>query len=208
MDNDKVLKSKIKYDLTTLEKELSIYKSYQEIIAPFIMELEVRDIEYPVEILNEIRAIFTHLARYKLQNEESDLNAANSHVRRATLDCFKYICISIAEKTNAFREKYKHVDLKLADNGKFLPELDRLEKEAQNAFKKAKISEIKNIDENEKYCLYEEAYNAYSVVEKHIDDSLEAILFASNHSKKSNTITIVSCIITVISIIVAIVCTF
>lgn len=50
--------------------ENEIYEQYQNLILPYIMELEVRDGEYPVEILNEIRAIFTHLSRYKLQNEQ------------------------------------------------------------------------------------------------------------------------------------------
>ena len=44
------------------------------------------------------------------------------------------------------------------------------------------------------------AYNAYNEVEKFIEDSNEAILFASSHSKKSNRITLISCIITAISI--------
>ena len=68
---------------------------------------------------------------------------------------------------------------------------------------------IKNkIDEDERYKLYKSAYNEYSEMDKFLDDSQEAILFASTHSKRSNKITIVSCIITLISIIVAIVSFF
>ena len=71
--------------------EAEIYEQYQNIIAPYITELEVRDCEYPIEILNEIRSIFTHLSRYKLQNNLDEIESANRHVKRAVLDCYKYV---------------------------------------------------------------------------------------------------------------------
>lgn len=186
--------------------EEKIYWQYQNIIAPFIAELEVRDNEYPIEIFNEIRSVFTHLSRYKLQKSDKDISAAESHSKRAILDCYKYLCISMEEKIYKFRNEYKDIDLGLADNGKFLPELNRLELKAKNAFKLAKETEIKNeINEDERYKLFEAAYNEYSEMDKFFDDSQEAILFASTHSKRSNRITVISCIITVISILVAIV---
>lgn len=189
--------------------EEKIYWQYQNIIAPFIAELEVRDNEYPIEIFNEIRSVFTHLSRYKLQKSDKDILAAESHSKRAILDCYKYLCISMEEKVYVFRSEYKDIDLGLADNGKFLPELNRLELKAKNAFKLAKEIEVKNeIEEDARYKLFEAAYNEYSEMDKFLDDSQEAILFASTHSKRSNGITIISCAITVISIIVAIVSFF
>lgn len=189
--------------------EEKIYWQYQNIIAPFIAELEVRDTEYPIEIFNEIRSVFTHLSRYKLQKSDKDISAAESHSKRAILDCYKYLCISMEEKVYEFRSEYKDIDLGLADNGKFLPELNRLELKAKKAFKLAKETEVKNeIDEDEKYKLFESAYNEFSEMDKFFDDSQEAILFASTHSKRSNRITIISCVITVISIIVALVSFF
>jgi len=189
--------------------EEKIYWQYQNIITPFIAELEVRDNEYPIEIFNEIRSVFTHLSRYKLQKSDKDISAAESHSKRAILDCYKYLCISMEEKVYGFRNEYKDIDLGLADNGKFLPELNRLELKAKKAFKEAKETEVKNeIDEDERYKLFEVAYNEYSEMDKFLDDSQEAILFASTHSKRSNRITIISCVITVISIIVAFVSFF
>ncbi len=190
------------------EREKKIYEQYQEVIAPFIVELEVRDSEYPIEIFNEIRSIFTHLSRYKIQNSEKEIASAENHVKRAILDCFKYLCVSIAEKVNSFRREYRHVDLHLADSGKFLPELDKLEAEAEEAYKKAKKAEIEMKDDDELYLLHEAAYNAYSKLDEFLDDSREAILFASTHSKKGNNITIISSIITVISIIITVIVLF
>ena len=163
----------------TIEKmEAEIYEQYQNIIAPYIAEL---------------------------QNNLNEIESANRHVKRAILDCYKYICISIAQTISEFRQDYIKVDLTLADNGKFLAKLNDLELIAKNAFKEAKKSEIKQESVEAKYKLYEKAYNAYNEVEKFIEDSNEAILFASSHSKKSNRITIISCIITAISIAVTVI---
>lgn len=191
---------------TTAEvNEEDIYFQYQSIIAPMIAELEVRDEEYPIEIFNEIRAVFTHLSRYKLQEREKDLYSAQGHMKRAILDCYKYMCVSIAEELRAFRVMYRKVDLKLADNGQFLPELDRREHTARDTYKKAKIAEIKKELEDEKiYQLFEDAYNSYKETDDFLQSSEEAILFASSHSKRSNLINIISIVVTVVSIIVAI----
>ena len=146
-----------------LEREKQIYEQYETVIAYFIAELEVRDTEYPIEVFNEIRSMFTHLSRYKLGNSEKDLLSAERHVKRAILDCFKYMCVSFAEEIKGFRESYRSVDLKIADNGKFLPELDRLENEAKSAYINAKKKEIKGeLPEEELYSLFEDAYNKIS----------------------------------------------
>lgn len=121
------------------------------------------------------------------------------------MDCFKYLCVSIAERIDAFRHDYRKVDLKLADNGKFLPELNKLENNARKSYIIAKRAEIEKKSDDELYKLYELAYNEYSKLDSFLDDSQEAILFASTHSKKSEIINVVSCTITIISIIITIV---
>lgn len=189
-----------------LEREKHIYEQYENVIAYFIAELEVRDNEYPIEVFNEIRSTFTHLSRYKLNDSEGDLLSAERHVKRAILDCFKYMCISFAEEVDKFREAYKTVDLKVADNGKFLPQLDKLENEARNAYIDAKRKEIEGlISEDEMYGKFEDAYNKYHAVSNFLEESNEAILFASSHSKQSNVINIVSIVVTVGSIIFGII---
>ena len=90
------------------KREIEIYEKYQNIIMPYIMELEVRDVEYPIEIMNEVRAVFTHLSRYKVQCSEKDLYSAENHIKRAILDCYKYLCISIAESVYRFRAILLH----------------------------------------------------------------------------------------------------
>ncbi len=125
-----------------LGPELEIYQTYQEVIAPLILTIEVVDGEFPIEILNEIRSIFTHLSRYKLQNSEKDLASAQRHVKRAVLDCYKYLCVSYFEEVKRFRHEHKGIDLTLADNGNFLPTLDEKEKQAKQLLLEAKKFEI------------------------------------------------------------------
>jgi len=81
-----------------LEKEYNdrineIHYKYVSIISPFIMQIEVLDGEYPVEILNEIRAVFTHLSKSHLSGDndavDRNLSKADAHIKRAILDCYK-----------------------------------------------------------------------------------------------------------------------
>lgn len=196
----------MKINTSSEKREKDIYDQYQSVISYFLTELEVRDIEYPIEIFNEIRATFTHLSRYKLQDSEDDLFAAERHVKRAILDCFKYMCISIKEEIRTFRETYKKVDLSVADNGKFLVELNRLEKEADAQYIMAKKAEIKDeLPEEELYQIFEKAYNKHQELAEFLGNSSEAILFASNHTKKRDIVTRVSIVVTAISIVTAVI---
>lgn len=187
------------------QREKDLYAIYQEVVSRLIVELETRDTEYPVEILNEIRATFTHLSRFRLQGRESELSKAEGHMKRATLDCFKYMCISYAEELQQFRHTYRKVNLGLADNGKFLPELDQREHKARELYIDAKSEEIKaEISTDDLYGKYELAYNAYKDISRFLNESQGAITFASQHSKRSNRINIFSIAVTLISIVITI----
>lgn len=193
-------------DTNLTERENKIYIQYQEVIAPLIAVLEVRDGNYPIEIFNEIRAIFTHLSRFKIQSSEQDLISAERHVKRAILDCYKYMCVSIKEQMVRFREEYRNVDLGIADNGMFLVTLNRLQKEADESFVSAKKKElVGEISEEELFGLFETAYIKQKDLEDYLENSEEAILFATSHSHKRDRITMISITVTVISILFAII---
>ena len=193
--------------IENIEREKEIYNQYQTTISYFIAELEVRDAEYPIEVFNEIRATFTHLSRYKLQDNENDLISAERHIKRAILDCFKYMCISIKEEIKEFRTEYRNVDLSIANNGEFLLQLNHLEQEADSYYIDAKRAEVKGeVPDDILYRMFEDAYNKYHELLCYLRSSHEAILFASNHTKKHNLVNKISIGVTTISIIVAIVC--
>ena len=105
----------------------AIYETYLSVISPFIIQLEALDGEFPVEILNEIRSIFTHLARCnsteKEQIYEENIIKAERHVKRAVLDCFKYLCVAYDEYFRRFTKLNRNVDLSFVDNGHFIQKL-------------------------------------------------------------------------------------
>ena len=83
------------YEDRALQRELEeIYSQYHNSIKIFIGQLEVLQNKFPVEILNEIRAVFSHIAKaYVCESEEvawKNVNKAKGHIKRAQLDAYKY----------------------------------------------------------------------------------------------------------------------
>jgi hypothetical protein len=143
------------------------------------MQLEVLDGEYPVEIINEIRAVFGHLSKCHLSNNddviERNLLKADGHIKRAIIDCYKYLCFAYDDKYEEFGNKYIDVDLSEIDNGEFLPLLCSKRKLAIEMLVQAKKLELSTSDENVLYGSFEEAYNAYADVYNLIKDSFEKL---------------------------------
>ena len=92
---------KEKKDVTSNTQIVEICDAYINTISPFILQLETLDGEFPVEILNEIRAIFTHISRCSLAETsdvyDDNIVKAERHVKRAILDCHKYVCVAYDE---------------------------------------------------------------------------------------------------------------
>lgn len=73
------------YEDRALQRELEeIYSQYHNSIKIFIGQLEVLQNKFPVEILNEIRAVFSHIAKaYVCENEKvawENVNKAKGHI--------------------------------------------------------------------------------------------------------------------------------
>lgn len=92
---------KVDIDVTPLNKykdELNrLLSEYANIVNPLIVEYEVEKNEFPIEILNEVRAIIGHIVRATATKDEEEIaeniKKAHSHVKRAMLDGFKYLCV-------------------------------------------------------------------------------------------------------------------
>lgn len=74
----------------------NIYDEYKNTVFPLVAFLEANDAEFPIEILNEVRSIFSHFSRVyddSVTDDEIDceLSKAESHLKRAILD-FTYPC--------------------------------------------------------------------------------------------------------------------
>ena len=112
---------------TDEERIRDIYTNYINIICPYSLHYETLSNRFPIEILNEIRDVLTHLSKYNLSDDDSirekNLSKAESHIKRSILDCYKYICLAYEDEYSKFEKMYKNTDLSFVDNGEFLPKL-------------------------------------------------------------------------------------
>lgn len=148
------------------QKISDIYAEYKKTVSPLVAFLEANDAEFPVEILNEIRAIFTHFSRTydeSVSDDEisSEIKKAEGHLKRAILDCYKYNCVSLYDFYSQFRKEYKFADLSCIDNGDFLTHITQNFAEAKKQLLEAKISERKNKDKEDLYAEYETAFDLF-----------------------------------------------
>ena len=144
----------------------NIYDEYKNTVFPLVAFLEANDAEFPIEILNEVRSIFSHFSRVyddSVTDDEIDceLSKAESHLKRAILDCYKYNCISLYDFYNRFRTEYKFADLSLIDNGDFLAKITQNFAEGKRLLFEAKKSERKNKHSEDLYMEFEAAFDLF-----------------------------------------------
>jgi len=159
-----------------IQQELKdIYLQYHNSIKIFIGQLEVLQNKFPVEILNEIRAVFSHIAKvYVFDDEEivrSNIEKAKRHIKRAQLDAYKYMCYAYSKFYKEIRDLYKLVDLSYVNNGEFLADLSATYAEAVKKAEKARMIEAKAENGIEAYEAYEDSYNEYAKLYKLIVDN-------------------------------------
>lgn len=148
------------------DKISAIYQEYREVVFPLVAFLEVVDSEFPVEILNEIRSIFSHFARaYDDASDDagvsSELAKAGNHLKRAVLDCYKYGCLSLSDFYHTFRKEYRFADLSVIDNGDFLSKITQNFAEGQELLFEAKKSERQDKHSDELYRKFECAFGKF-----------------------------------------------
>ena len=155
--------------------EEDIFCEYLNTILPLMVQYEALTSEYPVAITNEIRAIFTHLARCRCTSSPDaklkNLTGAKRHVSRTVRDCFKYICIAYRDEYENFQRLYRYVDLHNVDNGDFLPKLATANAKAIKLLKQAKELEIKSAEDEAIYEAYQATFVQYGKMYKLIDMS-------------------------------------
>ncbi|MCR4721624.1 MAG: hypothetical protein K5655_07855 [Lachnospiraceae bacterium] len=122
-----------------------LFRMYIEDINPFIVRFEVAEGQFPLEVQNEIRAMYGHLVRAAMAETDeqvsNNIKKIKSHSKRALLDCFKYTSILCSDEYQSFMSRYKNIDLTFLDEGRFLPEVVSRYENAKKALVKAKVSE-------------------------------------------------------------------
>lgn len=161
---------------------------YGEVLAPRIIEYEVERCEFPVEVLNEIRAIYAHIYRASVassnEDVEGNIGKAKSHSKRAVLDCYKYLCVTYDRYYHEFFKKFGYINWTKTHLMDAVHAIDKKRVLAVEALKEAKIqesteatSEVSSIAPNQDYrVLYKKAYDEYVELVMMIRDLETAIL--------------------------------
>ncbi len=185
---------------------------YDETIQPLIVSIEELKGEFPAEILNEVRAMYTHLCRaFTSENEQdivSNIEKIKRHTKRALLDCYKNSCIVVLDRRKFFFEKFKGVDLSLISNGNFLSQESIAYQEAVDTLKFAKKSESSNTDTDTLFELYEKAYNKALVLDSLISNAEDTAAFLKHKAIKRDILAYVFGVVGIIGTIFTVVSYF
>ncbi len=166
--------------MTIEERVKRISDDYLKIVCPMVMQYEILTNQFPLAILNEIRDIFTHLAKYYTEDDEKtksiEISRAEGHAIRAKRDAYKFVCIAFEDKYSSFMKSCENVDLSLISDGKFLPKLLSLHDEAIDFLEKARHLELKTTPEDFSLdCAIYETYDAAYVKYNELNDFIKSM---------------------------------
>lgn len=175
---------------TDVQEAISgLYSEYTNKLKPLLAFEESVAQNFPGPILNEIRAVNDHVSRcYWVGKSDVDcleeVRKAKGHLSRSILDAYKYLVIVYERKVQDFYSQYKDVCIAVVDDGKFLPELNRLHSIARDLAFQAKMEEAKAFpDKNLSYEAYEKAVIAYTEAEDYIVSHAEGLANAAQYAK-------------------------
>lgn len=174
----------------------TVFRMYIEDINPFIVRFEVSKGEFPIEIQNEIRAIYGHLVRATMSasSEQAlkNIEKMKSHSKRALLDCFKYTSIICSDNYDDFMNRYENIDLTYLQNGQFLTDIVKRSRAARRDLQKAKIAETSNISEDDLFSLYQDAYRQFEELNDKLQQAEESAAFLQHKASKKDKISNIS----------------
>ena len=174
----------------------TIFRMYIEDINPFIVRFEVSKGEFPIEVQNEIRAIYGHLVRATMSTSSEqvhrNIEKMKSHSKRALLDCFKYTSIICSDNYDDFMNRYENIDLTYLKNGQFLTDIVKRCREARKALQDAKVAETSNISEDDLFALYQDAYRQFEKLNDELQQAEETASFLQHKASKKDMISNIS----------------
>ena len=146
-----------------------LLEEYGSVLAPRIIEYEVEKCEFPIEVLNEIRAIYAHLYRASVTSRPEDIgeniSKAKSHSKRAILDCYKYLCVHYDDYYHQFFKKFGYINWSKSRLNDKIKQIDFQRQHAVEALRLAKLrestSESARTKEDDYRNLYQKAYEEY-----------------------------------------------
>ena len=189
---------KINSSVLSEQSELldTVFRMYIEDINPFIVRFEVSKGEFPVEVQNEIRAIYGHLVRAVMAESSEqvlqNIEKMKSHSKRALLDCFKYTSIICSDNYDSFMSRYENIDLTYLENGHFLTDIVNRCRNARQSLRDAKIAETSNISEEELFSLYQDAYRQFEKLNDRLEQAEESASFLQHKASKKDLLSNIS----------------
>ena len=125
--------------------EKEVYQFYNDHVKVAYSEIEAAGNKLPVELLFEVHSAFDHLKRFHVdgQSEDHCCEKAYSHLKRGLLDTFKL-------KLKYFNNEYEALlgksvkDLRLVDNGEYLPKALAAQKQIVDTARDARLREGQN----------------------------------------------------------------
>lgn len=149
-----------------------LYAYFYEHIRPLQAALEIETSREYLELQNEVRAAFDHIARVYLDSKEDienkenkdkreledehNIRCAQGHLNRVELDILKHLILCFHKKCDAFRDSIKSLDLSRVDKGRFVSEI--LETPFLVYLYECKAREEESKDKEEALKLYRTAY--------------------------------------------------
>jgi len=174
----------------------TVFRMYIEDINPFIVRFEVSKGEFPIEVQNEIRAIYGHLVRATMATSSNqvlrNIEKMKSHSKRALLDCFKYTSIICSDNYDDFMNRYENIDLTYLKNGQFLTDIVKRCREARKALQDAKVAETSNISEDDLFSLYQDAYRQFEELNDKLQQAEDSAAFLQHKASKKDKISNIS----------------
>lgn len=173
-----------------------VFRIYHEDINPFVVQFEILKNEFPIEIQNEIRAIYGHLVRASIADNDKDvernIEKMRSHTKRALFDCFKYSCILISDKYHAFFERYRGIDLTYINKGHFLHDIQQKYRQATKQLQAAKELELSNASEDQLVAEYQRAYELFADIDKQLSEAESDAAFLKHRATRRDMLAIAS----------------
>lgn len=159
----------------------NLFNEYNTKVKPLIAAYESLTGKFPGQILNEIRACHDHVARCFISGHSEaeklkEISKAKSHIIRCILDGYKHMILYGYDYVTAFHKEYHDIQLSLVNDGRFFPELQKLEHQARQLTIEARLKEAESFPDKEtSYEYYQKAILAYKEIESFIKDNADGL---------------------------------
>lgn len=139
-----------------------VLKYYRENFFPIFAYATAMEARIPIEMLNEIRNCFDHLARAELGHDpDANIIKAKNHIDRACLDCAKIAWVACKNEVERVFNAFSPKEYSILDGGAFWTKISNLYDSFRKKSLEARFGETKKMHEGvfEAANLYFEAIN-------------------------------------------------